>query len=52
MLLHGADVTATNVEGDSAFSLAIRAKARQAQTVLEQHILGQMKNIVNERLKM
>jgi ankyrin repeat protein len=51
LLASGADVTKTNVNDDSAISLAIRADALQAQAVLEQHILGFMKDAFSTAFK-
>jgi len=42
MLLHGADVTRKNINGDTAFSMALRLSSRAAQTVLENHIQGKI----------
>ncbi len=43
LLLHGADVTAANVSGDTALSLAMRHNAAQAQAVIEQHLAALLK---------
>ena len=46
LLLAGADVTLTNINGDTAISLAVRCGSRQAQAVLEQHLLAAMKDLL------
>ena len=46
LLGHGADVTLTNIVGQSALSLAVREKALMAQTVMENHIAGLLKNMM------
>ena len=40
LLLSGADLTRRNINGDTAFSLALKHEARNVQTVLENHILA------------
>ncbi len=46
LLLHGADVAAANINGDTAMSLAIKCDSQQAQAVLEQHLVGVIKGLV------
>ena len=50
LLLHGADLTRRNVNGDTAVSLAMRNSARAAQTVLENSILAALGGPVPHRV--
>ena len=48
-LLHsGADITLKNINDDTAVSLAVKCEALQAQAVLEQHIVGFMRQVMQE----
>jgi len=40
LLASGADITRRNINGDTAYALAVRQGARQVQTVLENHMLA------------
>ncbi len=43
LLLHGADLAATNINGDTALALAIKGASSQAQAVIEQHLINILK---------
>lgn len=51
LLNHGADVTLRNINGDSALALAIQHKSMQAQAVIEQYVMGALKDLINARSK-
>merc|ERR1719222_913283 len=40
LLAAGADITRRNINGDTAYGLAVRQGSRQVQTVLENHMLS------------
>lgn len=46
LLINGADFTKTDFNGDNALSLAMQNDSKQAQRVLENHILSMLKGMV------
>ena len=46
LLINGADFTKTDFNGDNALSLAMQNESKQAQRVLENHILAMLKGLV------
>ena len=46
LLINGADFTQTDFNGDNALSLAMQNDSKQAQRVLENHILAMLKGLV------
>ena len=48
LLLHGCDVTLTNINGETAVAMAVHGASAQSQAVLEQHIMGLMKEAVGK----
>jgi len=46
LLINGADFTKTDFNGDNALSLAMQNDSKQAQRVLENHILAMLKGLV------
>ena len=45
LITHGANITLTNINGQSALALAVRSRATLSQTVIENHIASLLKNL-------
>ena len=51
LLLTGADLTLTNINGDTAVSLAVKCESKQAQQVMEQHLANYFRGLIDSKAK-